>query len=76
MKSSLHMSRRLRPNVSPEKGRDARARAWIFIFQCWQEKQMTIEPAAEPHGCNEVSIRNRKEVSHVEQRYDRSSQIT
>jgi hypothetical protein len=22
-----------------EWGRDARARAWAFVFQCWQEKQ-------------------------------------
>jgi hypothetical protein len=62
--------------ISPERARDARARAWAFVFQCWQEKQMVTEPAAEPDGRNEVSIRNRKEVSHVEQRRDRSSQIT
>jgi hypothetical protein len=63
--------------ISPQQARDARARAWAFVFRCWQEKQMATEPAAEPDGPNDVSIRNRKEVSDdVEQRHDRSSQIT
>ena len=25
--------------TAPEQARYARARAWAFIFQCWQEKQ-------------------------------------
>jgi hypothetical protein len=25
--------------ISQEQARDARARAWAFVFQCWQEKQ-------------------------------------
>ncbi len=31
----------VRPGVgtSPEEARDTRARAWSFVFQCWQEKQ-------------------------------------
>lgn len=24
---------------TPEQARDARARAWSFVFQCWQKKQ-------------------------------------
>ena len=39
MKRSLHMSRHLRPNVSPEEGRDVRARAWAFVFECWHTKK-------------------------------------
>jgi hypothetical protein len=64
--------------ISPEWARDARARAWAFVFQCWQEKQMATEPAAEPDSCNDTAIvRNTEEVSrHVEQRDDRSPQIT
>jgi hypothetical protein len=27
------------PGTTPEQARDARARAWSFVFQCWQEKQ-------------------------------------
>ncbi len=30
---------RPRPGASSEQARDARARAWAFVFQCWQEKQ-------------------------------------
>ena len=61
--------------ILPEQTRDARARAWAFIFQCWQEKQMTTEPAAEPDGRNDVSITNRKEVNDVDQRLNRPSEI-
>lgn len=28
-----------RQNLMPEQARDARARAWAFVFQCWEEKQ-------------------------------------
>jgi hypothetical protein len=63
-------------SILPEQARDTRARAWAFVFQCWQEKRMTTEPAAEPHGRNEVSIRDRKEVSIVDHRPDRSSEVT
>jgi hypothetical protein len=62
--------------ISPEQARDARARAWAFAFRCWQEKQMTTEPAAEPDGRNDVSIRNRMEVSDVDHRPDRPSEVT
>ena len=24
--------------ITPEHARDARARAWAFVFHCWQEK--------------------------------------
>ena len=37
---------------------------------------MTTEPAAEPHGSNDVSVRNRKEVSDVDHRPDRSLEVT
>jgi hypothetical protein len=37
-------------SILPEQARDTRARAWAFVFQCWQEKQVTTEPAPEPDG--------------------------
>jgi len=33
------------PGISFEEARDARARAWSFVFRCWQAKQMAVEPA-------------------------------
>jgi hypothetical protein len=67
-----HTAVTLLSGISPEQARDIRARAWAFVFQCWQEKQM----AAEPDSCNDTAIvRNTEEVSHVEQRHDRSSEI-
>jgi hypothetical protein len=55
-----------------EHARDARARAWIYVFECVQKRQK----AAEPAGRNNASIRNSKEVSDVNQRPDRPSEFT
>ena len=71
-----HISVKSLSGISPGQARDTRARAWAFVFQCWQEKQMTTELAAEPDDRNDVSIRNRKEVSDVDHRPDRPSEIT
>ena len=30
---------RLRPAISPEDSRDARARAWAYVFSCWRAKR-------------------------------------
>jgi len=38
------------PGISPEQARDARARAWRFVFQCWQESQMAAKRAPTPNG--------------------------
>jgi len=62
--------------ISPHQTRNARARAWAFVFRCWQEKQMAGEPSAEPDGRNVDAIRNRKEVSDVYHRPNRPSETT
>jgi hypothetical protein len=36
--------------ISSDDARDARARAWAFVFQCWRDKQMTAELAPKPDG--------------------------
>jgi len=74
---SPHMVRSRLSSLSLEQARDARARAWAYIFQCWQEKQKPAEPAPEPDGRNDGAIvRDIEGVSHVEQRPDRPSEIT
>jgi hypothetical protein len=41
-----------------------------------QKYQKNEKPAPEPDSCNDAAIvRNTEEVSHVEQRHDRSSQL-
>ena len=37
---------RPRPDIFREQGRDARARAWSFVFKCWHEKQEGGPPTA------------------------------
>jgi hypothetical protein len=63
-------------NFSPESARDVRARTWAYVFQCWRERQRVAKPA-QPSGCDDHRNSEKdKGGDHVEQLYDRSSQIT
>ena len=62
-----------RPDATPEAELNVLANVYRFILDCHAKKI-----AAEPDSCNNTAIvRNTEEVSrHVEQRDDRSPQIT
>jgi hypothetical protein len=52
------------------------ANVYRFILDC-HAKKMAAEPALAPDSRNDAAIvRTTEEVSHVEHRHDRSSQIT
>jgi hypothetical protein len=55
-------------SFSLEQTRDARARAWAFVFECWQEKQTVAEPTQPDDRDDTSSVRNTEGVSHVDQR--------
>ena len=62
-----------RPDATPEAELNVLANVYRFILDC-HAKKMAAEPAPEPASCNDAAIvRNTEEVSHVEQRHDRSS---
>jgi hypothetical protein len=42
-----HTVQRLLPIVSPEQTREVRARAWAFVFRCYEAKK---NPATGPSG--------------------------
>jgi hypothetical protein len=61
-----------RPDATPEAEVNVLANVYRFILDCHAKKM-----AAEPDSCNDAAIvTNTEEVGHVEQRHDRSSQIT
>ena len=61
-----------RPDTTPEGELDALAAVYWFILDCHAKKM-----AVEPDSCNDAAIvRNTEEVSHVDQRPDRPSEIT
>jgi hypothetical protein len=65
------------PSITSEQARDARARAWAFVFQCWQANKMAAELTPQPDDRDRTTlVRSTKEVSHVEQRPGRPSEIT
>ena len=74
-KSEPHIVLKRSLDVTVKQSHVARARAWAFAFECWQVKQMTTEPDAQPDDRNDASITNRKEVSEVDHRPDRPSEI-
>ena len=51
------------PSIAPEQARDARTRAWAFVFQCWQEKRKVAERASAPDGRDNAAIVTEKERS-------------
>ena len=66
-----------RPNSTPEAELDALSAVYALALRKYYESKEAAEPALEPDSCNDAAIvRNTEEVSHVEQRHDRSSQIT
>jgi hypothetical protein len=61
-----------RPDATPEAELNVLANIYRFILDCHAKKI-----AAEPHSCNDAAIvRNTEGVSDVDQRPDRSSEIT
>jgi len=54
MNDGQHLTIKPTSGITPEQARDARARAWAYVFRCWQEKQKAAEPAPEPDGRNDV----------------------
>ena len=60
------------PGLTPEQARDARVRAWAYVFTCWRAKQKGMPPQAAGDYPNESAA---KEVSHVEHSPDEASSI-
>jgi hypothetical protein len=46
--SSSRMTSSLRPSISPQEGRDVRARAWAFAFDCYRKKKAATSPVSRP----------------------------
>ena len=44
--------------VSLEQAHAARARGWLYVFECWQENQKADKPAPEPVGRDDVKESN------------------
>jgi hypothetical protein len=53
---SDRLSRSPHPRLSQEQARAARARAWGFVFRCWQDKQTTAERAPAPNGRDGTTV--------------------
>ena len=59
-------------DITAEQARDARARAWAYVFSCWRAKQKDMPPQPAGDSPNDSAA---KEVSHVEHSPDEASSI-
>ncbi len=49
------------PGITPEQARDARARAWRFVFDCWEQKKAADKNDGEERARKEQHVlQNRK----------------
>jgi hypothetical protein len=46
--SSSPRTSSLRPSISPQEGRDVRARAWAFVFDCYRKKKAATSSVSRP----------------------------
>jgi hypothetical protein len=61
-----------RPDITLEVAGDVRARAWAYVFSCWDAKQKARPTQTVGDQPNDSAA---KEVSHVEHSYDEASNI-
>jgi hypothetical protein len=64
--SSTHFVHHQHCDISIEHARDARARAWVYVFQCWQDKQN----AAGMTSTNSTSVKYTEGVGDIERQPD------
>ena len=55
--SSPRMASSSRPSISPQEGREVRARAWAYAFSCYRKKEAATSPVDRPDDA-ERSLRD------------------
>jgi hypothetical protein len=70
--SSSHITRSSSTSITPEQARDARARAWAYVFSCLHTKPKDMPPQTTGEPSNHSMA---KGVSCVEHASDDSSSI-
>jgi hypothetical protein len=51
--NELRIIAKASPGVSPEHARDARAHAWRFVFDCWEQKKAAGQVGGDEHARKE-----------------------
>jgi hypothetical protein len=49
-------------NARAEQGRDARVRAWRFVFDCWNAKDKAVERSGEDDAKGDSHVRARSSI--------------
>ncbi len=57
MPDTQHIAVKPLPTTAPGEAHAARARGWLYVFECWQENQKADKPAPEPVGRDGAEIK-------------------
>jgi hypothetical protein len=49
MKSNTRTTHHAHPDIAPDQARDARARAWMFVFECWEQRKAAAKDGSEEY---------------------------
>ena len=58
----IRIARRFHPNITPEQACDTRARAWRFVFDCWEQKKAAGKVGGEEHARKEFKDVSRNQT--------------
>ena len=57
MPDTQHITVKPLSGITPEQAHAARARGWLYIFECWQENQKADKPGPEPVGHDGTKVK-------------------
>ena len=57
--ASLHTSVKATPGITEEQAREARARAWHFVFGRWEQKKAAVKDGGEDDASEKSSKEER-----------------
>ena len=60
--SSSRITSSLRPSISPQVGRDVRARAWAFVFDCYRKKKAATSRVSRPQDAERRSSDGARDI--------------
>ena len=61
--AKLRISGSPAPGVVPEQARDARARAWMFVFECWEQRKAVVKDGSEEYVRKEQRVTEKRAIT-------------
>jgi hypothetical protein len=62
-KTNIGISAKSNPSITPERARDARARAWRFVFDCWEQRKTIAKYGGEEYVRKEKRVTQKRTIT-------------